>query len=94
LTKTKDGKQNSFANFPGWVKRWVNLYGEEVLRAYRILDKTLPKKEILSGRDLLKVFPITEKHLKQAGLSVSMELKRDEWIRLLIKSSNLCYDFN
>jgi hypothetical protein len=58
------------------------------------LDKSLPKKEVLSGRDLLKVFPITEKHLKQAGLSVSMELKRDEWIRLLIKSSNLCYDFN
>ena len=92
-TKTRDGGQNYSSNYPDWVKRWVNLYGEEVLRAYRILDKTLPKKEFLSGRDLLKVFPITEKHLKQAGLSVSMELKREEWIRLLIKSSNVCYTY-
>ena len=94
LTKTKGGEQNSYANFPSWVKRWVNLYGEEVLRACQILDKVLPKKEVLSGGDLLKVFPITEKHLKQAGLSVSMKLKRDEWIRLLIKHSNVCYNYD
>jgi len=78
---------------PDWTKRWASRYGEEVIRAYHILNETLPKKETLTGKDLLEVFPITGKHLKQAGLSVSMKLKREEWIKLLIKASNICYNF-
>ena len=55
------------------------------------MDKVLPKKEILSGKDLLKVFPITITDLRRAGLDEDLEMDREDWIKLLLKNSNVCY---
>ena len=90
-TKTRDGKQNSTVNFPEWLHRWANLYGKEVYRGYLILDRALPRREKLTGRDLLKVFPITITDLRRAGLDEDLEMDREEWIKLLLKNSNICY---
>ena len=89
--KTKGGKPSSTVNFPDWLHKWANLYGKEVYRGYLILDRALPRKEKLTGRDLLKVFPITITDLRRAGLDEDLKMDREDWIKLLLKNSNICY---